>query len=100
MDERERIVADLITIEESPPPANVLPFPTIAAGVDADVKAAMRSLIRSILRQDDDNERLLRMQMAGLRGAIERTAHGLTAGRGYAAVLSGPRSGGRLDRAC
>lgn len=100
MDERERIMAGLVEIEQSPPPANVLPFPTIAAGVDADAKAAMLGLIRSILSQDEENERALREQMSDLRGAMERNHHARAAGRGYAAAVAPRRSGEWLDRAC
>jgi hypothetical protein len=101
MEERERIVAELLAIEQAPPPANVLPFPTITARTgDPDAKAALRGLILSILSQDDANEHTLRGLMNDLRGALERVNHSAAAGRGYAAALAAGRAGAGLDRAC
>src|SRR3954468_21340053 len=72
MEEREGVMADLMTIDATPPPpANILPFPTIVgSGSDPDVRAAMGSLIRSILVQDDENEELLRHQMNDIKSEI------------------------------
>ena len=100
MDTREGLIADLVALEQAPAPANILPFPTIAAGVDADAKDAMRGLIRSILAQDEENEQTLREQMDELQGTIVHINHGTVAGRRYAASLAGGRSGAALDRAC
>lgn len=101
MDEREQVVADLVALEQAPPPANVLPFPTIAPAIgDPDAKAALHGLIRSILVQDDENERALRDQMDGLHGTLARISHVAAAGRGYAAALGHERRGEGLDRAC
>lgn len=100
MDERERVVHDLIELEQSPPPANVLPFPTLAPTLgDPDARAAMRGLIRSILGQDDANERTLRAQMEGLHAELAQLNRGAVAGRGYAAALTHDRLGEGLDRA-
>lgn len=99
MDAREHLLGDLITLDQAPP-ANILPFPTIAAGFDDDAKDAMRGLIRSILAQDEENERALRHQMDDLHGSITRINHGAAAGRGYAAAFAGDRPGAALDRAC
>jgi hypothetical protein len=101
MDEREQIVSDLLILEQAPPPSNVLPFPVlIPAGMDHDVKAAMRGLITSILHQDDENERVLRGQMDELQGAIAWVNRGALATRGYASSMSHDRTGQGYDRAC
>ncbi len=101
MDVREQIITELVAIEREPPPANVLPLPTIRpTTADPDVRAAMRGLVRSILEQDDANEQALRMQMGDLRDALARLGRGTTASRGYAAALSRPRTGSALDQQC
>jgi hypothetical protein len=98
MDEREQVMSGLLALEASPAPTNILPFPTITSvGVDDDVQAAMAGLIRSILRQDDDNEALLRLQMDAVQTEITKLNRGAVAGRGYAAALSGPRTGVGID---
>jgi len=101
MDEREGVMADLVAVEAAPPPpANVLPFPTIvASGADPDVRAAMGGLIRSILRQDDENEALLRRQMDDIKSEIGLLARRRTAGRGYAASTGTRWMGQAVDRA-
>lgn len=101
MDEREALMADLATVEAAPPPpANILPFPTIAAsGTDPDVRAAMGGLIRSILRQDDENEHELRLQMDALKSEIVQLGRGRRAGRGYAAATEQAWAGQAVDRA-
>lgn len=99
MEEREQVMAGLLALEASPAPANILPFPTITpVGVDDDVQAAMAGLIRSILRQDDDNETLLRVQMDAVQSEIMQLNRGAAAGRGYAAATSGPSTGAGIDR--
>lgn len=101
MDRREEIVAELIEIEQSPPPANILPFPTIIpTTLDQDVRAALRGLIHSILGQDDENERVLRGQMGVLREEVTDNHRYRAAGRGYAATLVTSGARGAVDRAC
>jgi hypothetical protein len=77
----------------------VLPFPTIEpARADEDARAALGSLIRTIIAQDDENELLLRAQMGTMKHRMAHIARGAVAGRSYAATLSRPRSGTGLDR--
>ena len=98
MEEREEVIAELVEIERTPPPVNVLPFPTISAKADdPDVQDAMRGLIRSILEQDDANEQTLREQMSDLQKTIVRLSHGQAAGRGYAAAAGMGRAVGYMD---
>lgn len=101
MDEREALMADLVTIETTPPPpANILPFPTIAGtGSDPDVRAAMGGLIRSILRQDDENEQCLRLQMDGLKSELVQLGRGRRASRGYTVARDHAWAGQAVDRA-
>jgi hypothetical protein len=101
MDERETVVADLIALEEAPPPANVLPFPTIVPRPnDPDARAALGGLLRSILRQDEENEQALRAQMDEVHGSLMRVNQGAAAGRGYAAAAGSVRTRTGLDKAC
>ncbi|MER3419181.1 MAG: hypothetical protein C4290_01055 [Chloroflexota bacterium] len=101
MDVREQIITELVAIEREPPPANVLPLPTIQpTATDPDVRAAMRGLVRSILEQDDANEQALRTQMGALRDALTRLGRGTRASRGYAVALSRPQTGSALDQQC
>ncbi len=87
--------------EREPPPANVLPLPTIKpTSADPDVRAALRGLVRSILEQDDANEQALRAQMGTVRDAVVQLGRGAAAGRGYAATLAHPQAGSALDRQC
>jgi hypothetical protein len=101
MDEREQIVGELVTLGEAPPPRNVLPFPSLVPpGMDQDVKAALRGLITSILQQDDENERVLRVQMDELRTTITWISRGAAANRGYASTMSYDADRRGFDRAC
>ena len=101
MDEREELMSTLLQLEQAPAPANIVPLPRLTpAGSDADVKAAMGSLIRSIIEQDDQNERTLRLLMEALRAEMGQVNHLTAAGRGYAAALAYSRAGGGLDRSC
>lgn len=101
MDVREQIITELVAIEREPPPANVLPLPTITpAGADPDVRAALRGLVCSILEQDDANEQALRAQMGAVRDAVVQLGRGVAAGRGYGATLARPEAGSALDRQC
>lgn len=100
MDEREQIVAELVALDEAPPPPNVLPFPVLVPGsMDSDVKAALRGLITSILQQDDENEQVLRSQMDALRTTITAVNRGVVATRGYASTMH-PEMRQGFDRAC
>ncbi|MFN8558705.1 MAG: hypothetical protein U0531_15660 [Dehalococcoidia bacterium] len=97
MDERDQLVSDLVTLDEQAPPANVIPF-ALQGNSDDDAKAAMGGLIRSILRQDDENELELRRQMAALGRRIDHIGCGMAAAKGYS--RTGRRTAGmRLDRA-
>jgi hypothetical protein len=98
MDQREQVMSGLLALEASPAPKNILPFPTITSvGMDDDVQAAMAGLIRSILRQDDDNEVLLRAQMDAVQSELTQLNRGAAAGRGYSATLAGQRTGAGID---
>ncbi len=88
MEAREQALAELLSLEAVPAPANIVALPTIQpATTDPDVKAAMRGLIATILEQDEANERELRRRMSDLHAAIGRMNQGAVAGRGYAATL-------------
>ncbi len=92
MEVREQVLAELLAVESEPPPANVLPLPTIRASAgDPDVRDALRGIISSIIEQDETNERELRSQMGVIATTIQHLHQGAVAGRGYAAVMSAVR---------
>jgi hypothetical protein len=98
MDERQAIMDDLQAVGDGEAPDNLVPFPALAAGNDEpDVRAAVGALIASVLRQDEDNERLLLNQMARLREGLSALGQGQVTARGYAHALLGRAAGRRLD---
>jgi hypothetical protein len=98
MGEREQIIADLIANAEQAPPPNVTVLPRAGWDIsDPDVKAAIDGLLRSVLTQDDENERLLRTQLGDLVRALGRVNLGYTTARGYAAALATAQVGRELD---
>ena len=65
LQERERLVKALNTLPDEPAPTGRMPFLPSAVGTDGDARATMRGLIWQILRQDEENERMLRALVLG-----------------------------------
>jgi hypothetical protein len=94
MPRRAEIIASLTAEDDEPRPANVVP---IHASVDEDTELAIRALLASVLRQDEENARLLHTQMDAVRDALTGIARWYTAAQGYTAALSARGNGAMLD---
>jgi anti-sigma28 factor (negative regulator of flagellin synthesis) len=73
MESRESLIAQLGDSLATPPPDNVVAFPTVSADdVVSDVRAAIRGLLASLAEQDRENGRLLHEQLDRLQSALAR----------------------------
>lgn len=94
MPQRATIIAALTAEDEQPRPANVVP---LHASIDEDTELAIRALLASVLRQDEENARLLHNQMDAVREALGGIARWYTAAQGYTTALSARGNGAMLD---
>lgn len=98
MVQREQIVADLLAGIDTPPPANVVPFPLFRRGSSpGELRETTRMLIAAVLEQDEHNEALLQAQLGQLRGALSYLNQGSRAARGYIAAQAPNHGSWRLD---
>lgn len=96
MPEREAIIADLTAAAPPVAPANVVP---LRQGVDEDTELAIEALVASVLRQDEENEAVLREQLDAVREALSGISRWYAAAQGYTTALAIQHQGDLLNMA-